>query len=87
MAAGSGAKDLQQLQRRRHPRPQGFHPFPAISTFRTAWRPTLEVVVSSDHRKRARDVGAHVSLAVPIEMSMRHGMPPILKVQEMGMEH
>ncbi|MEP7100885.1 MAG: amidohydrolase family protein, partial [Burkholderiales bacterium] len=27
-----------------------------------------------------------VSLAVPIEMNMRHGMPPILKMQSLGME-
>ncbi len=32
-----------------------------------------------------RDAGAHVSLAVPIEMQMRHGTPPLLKMQEMGM--
>jgi cytosine/adenosine deaminase-related metal-dependent hydrolase len=30
--------------------------------------------------------GAQVSLAVPIEMNMRHGMPPILKMQSLGME-
>ncbi len=36
--------------------------------------------------EKARDAGAHISLSVPIEMSMRHGMPPILKVLEMGME-
>ena len=30
--------------------------------------------------------GAHVSIAVPIEMTMRHGMPPILKAMEMGIE-
>jgi 5-methylthioadenosine/S-adenosylhomocysteine deaminase len=33
-----------------------------------------------------KDKGAQVSLAVPIEMNMRHGMPPILKVQSLGME-
>ncbi len=33
-----------------------------------------------------KDAGAHVSLAVPIEMNMRHGMPPILKMQSLGME-
>jgi 5-methylthioadenosine/S-adenosylhomocysteine deaminase len=33
-----------------------------------------------------RDAGAQVSLAVPIEMNMRHGMPPILKMQSLGME-
>ena len=31
-------------------------------------------------------VGARVSLAVPIEMNMRHGEPPILKVQSLGIE-
>ncbi|MDF5751489.1 amidohydrolase family protein [Spongiactinospora sp. TRM90649] len=36
--------------------------------------------------KRFRDAGAQVSLAVPIEMVMRHGTPPILKMQELGME-
>ncbi|WP_020674035.1 amidohydrolase family protein [Amycolatopsis nigrescens] len=33
-----------------------------------------------------RDSGGGVSLAVPIEMSMRHGMPPILKALEMGVQ-
>jgi cytosine/adenosine deaminase-related metal-dependent hydrolase len=36
--------------------------------------------------KSVKDVGAQVSLAVPIEMNMRHGMPPILKMQSLGME-
>src|SRR5205823_4986342 len=36
--------------------------------------------------QKVKDVGAQVSLAVPIEMNMRHGMPPILKVQSLGME-
>lgn len=41
----------------------------------------------SDHGwAAARDAGAHVSLAVPIEMSMRHGMPPLLKALSMGMQ-
>src|SRR5262245_11681993 len=31
-----------------------------------------------------KDAGAGVSLAVPIEMNMRHGMPPILKTLAMG---
>jgi 5-methylthioadenosine/S-adenosylhomocysteine deaminase len=35
---------------------------------------------------RAKEVGAHVSLSVPIEMQMRHGMPPIQKAIDMGME-
>ncbi len=32
----------------------------------------------------AADAGAHVSLAVPIEMHMRHGTPPIQKAIDMG---
>jgi cytosine/adenosine deaminase-related metal-dependent hydrolase len=32
-----------------------------------------------------KDAGAGVSLAVPIEMNMRHGMPPILKTLEKGL--
>ena len=31
-----------------------------------------------------KDVGAQVSIAFPIEMNMRHGMPPILKMQKPG---
>ncbi|GAA3091469.1 amidohydrolase family protein [Nonomuraea salmonea] len=33
-----------------------------------------------------RDAGAQVSIAFPIEMVMRHGTPPIIKMQELGME-
>ena len=33
-----------------------------------------------------KDAGAGVSLAVPIEMNMRHGMPPILKTLEKGVQ-
>lgn len=33
----------------------------------------------------AADAGAHVSLAVPIEMHMRHGTPPIQKALGLGM--
>jgi cytosine/adenosine deaminase-related metal-dependent hydrolase len=36
--------------------------------------------------KVAHDRGAQVSIAFPIEMNMRHGMPPIIRLQEMGME-
>jgi 5-methylthioadenosine/S-adenosylhomocysteine deaminase len=36
--------------------------------------------------QKVKDVGAQVSLAVPIEMNMRHGMPPIIKMQSLGME-
>jgi 5-methylthioadenosine/S-adenosylhomocysteine deaminase len=32
------------------------------------------------------DQGAQISIAFPIEMNMRHGMPPILKMQSLGME-
>jgi cytosine/adenosine deaminase-related metal-dependent hydrolase len=31
-----------------------------------------------------QDVGAKVSIAFPIEMNMRHGQPPILKMQSFG---
>ena len=34
--------------------------------------------------QRAADAGAHVSLSVPIEMQMRHGMPPIQKALALG---
>jgi 5-methylthioadenosine/S-adenosylhomocysteine deaminase len=33
-----------------------------------------------------KDKGAQVSIAFPIEMNMRHGMPPILKMQSLGIE-
>jgi 5-methylthioadenosine/S-adenosylhomocysteine deaminase len=36
--------------------------------------------------QKVKDVGAQVSLAVPIEMNMRHGTPPILKMQSLGIE-
>ncbi len=36
--------------------------------------------------QRVHDAGAQVSIAGPIEMNMRHGMPPILKMQSLGME-
>src|SRR5262249_51522939 len=32
------------------------------------------------------DTGAQVSIAFPIEMNMRHGIPPIIKMQQLGME-
>lgn len=34
--------------------------------------------------QKAKDAGAAVSLAVPIEMNMAHGTPPILKAQSLG---
>ncbi|TMH33154.1 MAG: twin-arginine translocation signal domain-containing protein, partial [Betaproteobacteria bacterium] len=33
-----------------------------------------------------KNAGAQVSIAFPIEMNMRHGMPPIVRMQGMGME-
>ena len=33
-----------------------------------------------------KDAGAQVSVAFPIEMNMRHGEPPIIKMQSLGME-
>ena len=36
--------------------------------------------------QKVKNAGAQVSLAVPIEMNMRHGMPPILRMQSLGME-
>ncbi len=33
-----------------------------------------------------KDKGVQVSVAFPIEMNMRHGIPPILKMQSLGME-
>jgi 5-methylthioadenosine/S-adenosylhomocysteine deaminase len=36
--------------------------------------------------QKVHDAGAQVSIAFPIEMNMRHGMPPILKMQSLGME-
>jgi cytosine/adenosine deaminase-related metal-dependent hydrolase len=32
------------------------------------------------------DKGAQVSIAFPIEMNMRHGIPPIIKMQQLGFE-
>jgi len=36
--------------------------------------------------KTTKDAGAGVSIAFPIEMSMRHGMPPVLKALELGIQ-
>jgi 5-methylthioadenosine/S-adenosylhomocysteine deaminase len=41
--------------------------------------------MSEDGWKYAADAGAHVSLAVPIEMHMRHGTPPIQQAIDLGM--
>jgi 5-methylthioadenosine/S-adenosylhomocysteine deaminase len=36
--------------------------------------------------EKVKEVGAQVSIAFPIEMNMRHGTPPIIKMQQLGME-
>ncbi len=36
--------------------------------------------------QKVKDVGAQVSVAFPIEMNMRHGIPPVAKLQQLGME-
>jgi cytosine/adenosine deaminase-related metal-dependent hydrolase len=36
--------------------------------------------------EKVKDSGAAISLSVPIEMNMRHGMPPILKLQSLGIK-
>jgi cytosine/adenosine deaminase-related metal-dependent hydrolase len=47
----------------------------------------IHVTEMSDPAWQAiKDSGAHVSLAVPIEMNMRHGMPPILKALSLGIQ-
>src|SRR5262245_13205736 len=40
--------------------------------------------MSDDAWKKTRDAGAQVSIAFPIEMNMRHGMPPIVRMQSMS---
>ena len=42
--------------------------------------------ISETGWKATRDAGAGVSIAFPIEMTMRHGMPPILKTLAMGIQ-
>ena len=42
--------------------------------------------MSDEGWEGVHDAGAQVSIAFPIEMNMRHGMPPILKMQSLGME-
>jgi cytosine/adenosine deaminase-related metal-dependent hydrolase len=43
-------------------------------------------LMSDAHWKAISDAGVTVSIAVPIEMTMRHGTPPIIKAMEMGVE-
>ena len=35
---------------------------------------------------KVKEVGAQVSISFPIEMNMRHGMPPIIRMQQLGLE-
>src|SRR6185503_16224350 len=35
---------------------------------------------------KVKEVGAQISIAFPIEMNMRHGIPPIHKMQSLGIE-
>jgi 5-methylthioadenosine/S-adenosylhomocysteine deaminase len=37
--------------------------------------------------QQVRDRGAKVSIAFPIEMNMRHGIPPIVKMQQLAVGH
>ena len=43
--------------------------------------------MSDEGWKGVKEAGAQVSIAFPIEMNMRHGMPPILKMQSSGWSH
>ena len=36
--------------------------------------------------KAAKEAGSHISIAVPIEMQMRHGDPPLMKALSMGIQ-
>ena len=46
----------------------------------------IHVTGMSDYAwQRLRDAGAGVSLAVPIEMSMAHGTPPVIKAMQLGL--
>jgi 5-methylthioadenosine/S-adenosylhomocysteine deaminase len=42
--------------------------------------------MSEEGWRHTRDAGAHVSLSVPVEMHMRHGMPPIQKALDLGIQ-
>jgi len=41
--------------------------------------------MSDDGWRYAADAGAHISFAVPIEMHMRHGTPPLQKALDLGL--
>lgn len=52
-----------------------------------AWAQFIHMTGMSDEPwQAARNAGARVSLAVPIEMSMRHGTPPIQKAIDFGFQ-
>ncbi len=42
--------------------------------------------MSDDGWNGVKNSGAQVSMAFPIEMNMRHGIPPIVKMQQLGLE-
>ena len=42
--------------------------------------------VDDESWKITKDSGAKISMAIPIEMAMRHGIPPIMKVLALGIE-
>ncbi len=42
--------------------------------------------MSDDGWNGVKNSGAQVSIAFPIEMNMRHGIPPIVKMQQLGLE-
>jgi 5-methylthioadenosine/S-adenosylhomocysteine deaminase len=42
--------------------------------------------MSDDGWNGVKNSGAQVSIAFPIEMNMRHGTPPIVKMQQLGLE-
>jgi 5-methylthioadenosine/S-adenosylhomocysteine deaminase len=42
--------------------------------------------MSDDGWNGVKNSGAQVSISFPIEMNMRHGMPPIVKMQQLGLE-
>ena len=39
---------------------------------------------TNEHMKKVKDTGGHISLAVPIEMTMRHGNPPLQQALDHG---
>lgn len=39
---------------------------------------------ANEHMQKVKDTGGHISLAVPIEMTMRHGTPPLQQALDHG---